>query len=41
MNEVLVACAVMVSVTAVFGVLIAVADRVFRVEEDPRVTAWN
>lgn len=37
MNEVLVACAVMVSVTAVFGVLIAVADRVFAVEEDPRV----
>lgn len=37
MNEVLIACAVMVGVTAVFGTLIAVADRYFRVEEDPRI----
>ena len=37
MNEVLVACAIMVAVTAVFGALIAVADRIFHVEEDPRV----
>lgn len=39
MNEVLVACAVMVGVTAVFGTLIAIADRFLAVDEDPRVAA--